>query len=81
MAINNEVLNKLLLGLTTTDIITVKAKEEIIKYIETGDLNDISYDTGEELYGIYKLTLAPAYNAITGDFLPNIFIKEDRDNA
>lgn len=77
MAINQKVLNKLLLDLTETDIITIKVKEDILKYIETNDLNDISKETGEELYGIYRLTLAPAYQAITNDFLPNIFIKEE----
>ena len=77
MAINYDVVKELLSSLLYSDFITIKAKEEIKKYLESNDLNDISNETGEELYGIYKLTLAPAYNAITGGFLPNIFIKKD----
>lgn len=75
MDINYQVLDSMLKNLTQTDVITVKAKEELNKFIETHDPNSLSNETCEEMFGIYKLTLKPAYEAVTGSFLPNIFIR------
>lgn len=77
MEINHEVLDKMLMDLTMTDIITTKAKEELSAFVRTHDLSYISRDVGDEMFGIYVMTLKPAYEAVTGSFLPNIFSKGD----
>lgn len=76
MEINFEVLDKMILDLIQTDIITIKAKEELSNFVKTHDVNStLSEETCNEMFGIYKLTLKPAYEAVTNQFLPNIFIR------
>lgn len=77
MAINIEVLKNLLYGVTFNDNITVDSREDIKKFIETGDFNSFSDKARKELVPIWKITLNPAYFAITKEFLPNIFAKEE----
>ena len=79
MEINYEFLDKMLNDLLYTDIITIKAKEDLAKFVKTHNINDISDETSKEMFGIYKITLKPAYEAVVGSYLPNIFAKEGVD--
>ena len=75
MKINFEVLNKLLLGLTETDDISLNCKSEIHNFVQNNDINVFSDESLKELSGIFVLSLKPAYEAITGEFIPNIFVR------
>lgn len=76
MNINYEVLDTMLMDLVETDIITHQAKEELKQFVVNHDRNVLSQEVCDEMFGIYKLTLRPAYEAVTGEFLPNLFVKE-----
>ena len=75
MEINYEVLNKLLAGLLETDDVSLICKREISEFIESGDLRVFSDENLRQLSGIFTLSLKPAYEAITGKFIPNIFVR------
>ena len=75
MEINYEVLNKLLAGLMQTDDVSLMCKREILEFIETKDINVFSEENLKELSGIFTLSLKPAYEEITGKFIPNIFVR------
>ena len=77
MKVNYEVLNKLLLGLLETDDISLKCKQEIPQFVETQDINVFSEECLKEISGIFMLSIKPAYEAIVGDFIPNIFVREE----
>lgn len=76
MKIEYKVLDKMLSDLIKTDVITIKAKAELLEFMKEHDSNVLSQEVCEEMLGIYKLTLKPAYEAVTGLFLPNIFIRK-----
>ncbi len=78
MEINYDVLNNMLLGLLETDDITLKCKQEIPLFVESHDMSVFSNETLKELSGIFALSLQPAYQAITGNFIPNIFVREEQ---
>ena len=75
MEINYEVLNKLLAGLIETDDVSLSCKREISEFIENRDLNVFSDDNLKQVSGIFALSLQPAYEAITGKYIPNIFVR------
>lgn len=79
MEINYEVLNKLLAGLITTDDVSLECKREISEFIESEDVNVFSNESLKVLSGIFVLSLKPAYEEITGNFIPNIFVRLEED--
>ena len=77
MEINYEVLNKLLSGLLETDDISLECKKELSIFIQNGDIKVFSDENLKQLSGIFTLSIKPAYEAVTGKFIPNIFVRLD----
>ena len=71
-------LGDLIQGLRLGSVITVKCGDELEKFIQTHDTNDLSQSTCDEMRGIYLYYLKDTYRSYTGGkFLPNIFIRRD----
>ena len=80
MQINYEVLDKILLDLASVDDqITVLCAEEINKFVHGHDMNVFSNSSLGELKGIFRVSLNSVYTAMTGDYLPNIFVRMEFD--
>lgn len=77
MEIKFEVLDKLLLSLLASDDVLSKSKQEIMSFTQTHDFNVLSDDTRQDIIGAFVITIKPAYEEITGEFLPNFLAKED----
>lgn len=83
MRIDWKVLDKMLLGETETDDITLRCKKDITEFVQTHNFDVFSNDSLKELAGIFSLSIGPAYEAITNTKIPNIFyvlkVKEEEN--
>ena len=77
MKINWKILDQMLIGEMDTDDITLKCKEEIQEFLYTHKMDVLSEESLKELAGIFKLSIRPAYEAQTGEKIPNIFHRID----
>ena len=75
MEINYEVLDRLVAGLIKTDDVSLSCKKEISEFVESHDINVFSDENLKQLSGIFALSIQPTYEAITGQYIPNIFVR------
>ena len=73
MKINWQILDQMLMGEMDSDDITLSCKQELSEFFHTHDVSVFSEDSLKELAGIFKLSIRPAYEAQTGERIPNIF--------
>lgn len=73
MKINWKILDQMLIGEMETDDITIQCKEELAEFLQTHNMEVFSDESLKELAGIFSLSLAPSYEAQTGEKIPNIF--------
>ena len=75
--IDHGALRRLLAAEAGTDDVTLRCKEEIAAFLETRDFGALSRESARELAGIWKLSMGPAYQAMTGSWIPNPFVREE----
>lgn len=83
MEINYKVLDKILLDLASLQDgqISGECEQQIYSYVKDHDMNVFSDNSLRQLYYAFAGSLCEVYAAITGDYLPNIFVRmEDYGN-
>ena len=73
MKIDWKFIDKALMGELETDDISLQCKQEIQEFLQTHDFEVFSDQSLFELQGIWNLSIKPAYEAVTGEKIPNIF--------
>ena len=83
MKLNWKILDQMLMGEMQTDDISLKCKEELDDFLHTHRFQVFSDESLKELAGIFSLSIAPAYEAQTGEKIPNVFchINLDEDEG
>lgn len=77
MEIRYDIIGKILSGFIGMGTFTGKCEDEIEEFVRTQDMNVFSPESRKEINGVFILTVRPAYQKITGDYIPNIFVKEE----
>lgn len=73
MKINWKFIDNILMGEMETDDISEPCKQELAEFLQTHNFEVFSEQSLFELQGIWNLSIKPAYEAVTGEKIPNIF--------
>lgn len=75
--INYDVLDKLLLGLLDSSDVSYTTKQQIEMFVQNHDLSVFDNESAKILAGWWRMSLSDTYKFLSGEYLPNIFVRNE----